>query len=61
MGQLGRHRELRVRAPGVASAVCIAARHPKWEGRPLFLVVKELGGTLTTAGLPAFLDSQIAK
>ncbi|WP_228877038.1 hypothetical protein [Paraburkholderia saeva] len=50
-----------MRAPGVASAVCIAARHPKWEGRPLFLVVKELGGTLTTAGLPAFLDSQIAK
>ena len=27
--------------PGVAMAACIAARHPKWDERPLLVVVKK--------------------
>jgi fatty-acyl-CoA synthase len=42
-------------------AVCIAARHPKWDERPLLLVVRQPGSMLTGGDLLAFLDGKIAK
>jgi fatty-acyl-CoA synthase len=47
--------------PDVASAVCIAARHPKWDERPLLLVVKKSGSALTADELLAFFDGRVAK
>src|SRR5438094_4789788 len=38
--------------PAVAMAACIGARHPKWDERPLPVVVKEPGSELTRDELP---------
>jgi fatty-acyl-CoA synthase len=47
--------------PGVAMAACIAARHPKWDERPLLVVVKKPGAELTRDELLAFYEGKIAK
>jgi acyl-CoA synthetase (AMP-forming)/AMP-acid ligase II len=47
--------------PGVAMAACIGARHPKWDERPLLVVVKKPGATVTRDELIAFYDGKIAK
>jgi fatty-acyl-CoA synthase len=47
--------------PSVAMAACIAAFHPKWEERPLLVVVKKPGASLTRDELLAFYDGKIAK
>jgi len=47
--------------PAVAMAACIAARHPKWDERPLLVVVKKPGAELTRDELLAFYDGKIAK
>jgi 3-(methylthio)propionyl---CoA ligase len=47
--------------PEVASAVCIAARHPKWDERPLLLIVTKPGSALDAAELLAFFDGRVAK
>jgi fatty-acyl-CoA synthase len=47
--------------PDVASAVCIAARHPKWDERPLLLIVKKPDSAVTGDELLAFFDGKIAK
>ena len=47
--------------PEVAMAACIAARHPKWDERPLLVVVNKPGATLTREALLAFFDGRIAK
>ena len=47
--------------PAVAMAACIAARHPKWDERPLLVVVKKPGAALTKEELLAFYDGKIAK
>jgi len=47
--------------PAVASAACIAARHPKWDERPLLVVVKRPGAELTRDELLKFYDGKIAK
>jgi acyl-CoA synthetase (AMP-forming)/AMP-acid ligase II len=47
--------------PGVLMAACIAARHPKWDERPLLVVVKKPGNELTRHGLLAFFEGKIAK
>ena len=47
--------------PAVAMAACIAAKHPKWDERPLLVVVKKSGATLTGAEMLAFYDGKIAK
>jgi len=47
--------------PQVAMAACIAAHHPKWDERPLLVVAKKPGATLTRAELLAFYDGKIAK
>jgi fatty-acyl-CoA synthase len=47
--------------PQVASAVCIAARHPKWDERPLLLVVRKPEATLRCEELLDFFDGRVAK
>ncbi|MBN3786364.1 3-(methylthio)propionyl-CoA ligase [Burkholderia sp. Ac-20353] len=49
------------RHPDVATAVCIAARHPKWDERPLLLIVRKNGDALTEAGMLSFFDGKIAR
>ncbi len=45
----------------VAMAACIAARHPKWDERPLLLVVKKPGAELSRDELLQFYEGKIAK
>ncbi len=47
--------------PAVAMAACIAARHPKWDERPLLVVVKKPGAEVTKEALLAFFEGKIAK
>lgn len=47
--------------PAVHEAAAIACRHPKWDERPLLVVVKKPDATLTAAELLAFFDGRIAK
>ena len=47
--------------PSVAMAACIAARHPKWDERPLLVVVKKPGAELSREELIAFYEGRIAK
>jgi 3-(methylthio)propionyl---CoA ligase len=47
--------------PDVATAVCIAARHPKWDERPLLLIVRKPGSGLDAQGLLAFFDGRVAR
>jgi acyl-CoA synthetase (AMP-forming)/AMP-acid ligase II len=42
-------------------AACIAARHPKWDERPLLVVVLKPGAALTREEMLAFYDGKIAK
>ena len=47
--------------PGVAMAACIAARHAKWDERPLLIVVKKPNAELSRDELISFYDGRIAK
>jgi len=47
--------------PGVAMAACIAAQHPKWDERPLLIVVKKPNVELTRDELLGFFEGRIAK
>jgi fatty-acyl-CoA synthase len=47
--------------PAVQMAACIAARHPKWDERPLLVVTRKPGAELTRDELIAFYDGKIAK
>jgi acyl-CoA synthetase (AMP-forming)/AMP-acid ligase II len=47
--------------PAVAMAACIAARHPKWDERPLLVVMKKPGAAVTREELLAFYDGKVAK
>jgi 3-(methylthio)propionyl---CoA ligase len=47
--------------PAVAMAACIAVPHPKWDERPLLVVVKKPGTELTREELLAFYASKVAK
>jgi fatty-acyl-CoA synthase len=47
--------------PSVAMAACIAARHPKWDERPLLVVVKKSGTDMTRDEMLSFYDGKIAK
>ncbi|MBA4176353.1 MAG: long-chain fatty acid--CoA ligase [Leptothrix sp. (in: Bacteria)] len=47
--------------PAVAMAACIAAHHPKWDERPLLVVMKKPGAEVTKEELLAFFDGKIAK
>ena len=47
--------------PGVAMAACIAVPHPKWDERPLLVVMKKPGAEVTREAILAFFDQKIAK
>ncbi|MDT2024177.1 long-chain-fatty-acid--CoA ligase [Methylocella sp. CPCC 101449] len=47
--------------PDVAEAAVIGIRHPKWDERPLLVVVQKPERTVDKADLLAFLSSRIAK
>ena len=47
--------------PKVAMAACIAAQHPKWDERPLLIVVKKPNTELTREELLGFFEGRIAK
>ncbi len=52
---------LAVAHPAVAMAACIGMPHPKWDERPIVLVVKKPGAELTREELLAFYEGKIAK
>jgi fatty-acyl-CoA synthase len=47
--------------PAVHEAAAIAARHPKWDERPLLVVVPKPDATVTREELLAYFDGRIAK
>jgi fatty-acyl-CoA synthase len=47
--------------PAVAMAACIAVPHPKWDERPLLVVVVKPGGELRREELLAFFEGKVAK
>ncbi|CAN7802640.1 3-(methylthio)propionyl-CoA ligase [Paraburkholderia hospita] len=47
--------------PAVSQAACIAARHPKWDERPLLIVVRKTGTELSREQLLGFYEGKIAK
>ena len=47
--------------PAVAMAACIAVPHPKWDERPLLVVMKKPGAQATEAEILAHFDGRIAK
>jgi len=47
--------------PAVHEAAAIAARHPKWDERPLLVVVRKPDAQVTSEELLAFFEGRIAK
>jgi acyl-CoA synthetase (AMP-forming)/AMP-acid ligase II len=47
--------------PGVAQAAVIGVAHPKWDERPLLIVVRKPGSQVTREDLIAFYEGRIAK
>ncbi|MBY0521713.1 MAG: long-chain fatty acid--CoA ligase [Sphingomonas sp.] len=50
-----------VGCPGVAEAAAIGVHHPKWDERPLLLVVRKPGSAVTPAEINAHLAGHVAK
>ncbi len=47
--------------PAVAMAACIAIAHPKWDERPLLVVVKKPGAELSREAMLAHFEGKLAK
>ena len=47
--------------PDVAEAASIGVHHPKWDERPLLLVVRRDGGELTRETMLAYFEDKVAK
>ncbi len=47
--------------PAVAMAACIGIHHPKWDERPVLVVVKKPGAEVTREAMLAFYEGKIAK
>lgn len=47
--------------PGVLQAACIGIAHPKWDERPLLLIIKRPGHEVTRDELLKFFEGKIAK
>jgi fatty-acyl-CoA synthase len=50
-----------VGCPGVAEAAAVGIAHPKWDERPLLLVVKKEGAAVTPEQILDHLSSHVAK
>ncbi|SRR5260221_9392385 len=53
--------KLAVGCPGVAEAAVIGIPYPKWEERPLLVVVPATGATATAESIAAYLEDKIAR
>ncbi|HSZ12283.1 MAG TPA: long-chain fatty acid--CoA ligase, partial [Rhizomicrobium sp.] len=47
--------------PSVAEAAVIGVRHPKWDERPLLIIVKKPGQNVTKDEVLGYLSGRIAK
>jgi fatty-acyl-CoA synthase len=47
--------------PGVAEAAAIGVFHPKWDERPILLIVRKSGSEITTDAIGAYLAEHVAK
>lgn len=47
--------------PGVAEAAAVGVPHPKWDERPLLLVVRKAGSAVTADDIQAHLANHVAK
>ena len=47
--------------PGVAEAAVIGIRHPKWDERPLLIIVPRAGSDVSKEAVLGFLEGKIAK
>ncbi|MEO7635495.1 MAG: long-chain fatty acid--CoA ligase [Sphingomicrobium sp.] len=47
--------------PGVAEAAAIGIPHPKWDERPLLLIVRDPGSTIGADDIRAYLAKEVAK
>ena len=47
--------------PAVAMAACVAIPHPKWDERPLLVVVKKPGAEVEARELLEFYEGKVAK
>ena len=50
-----------VGCPGVQEAAAIGVPHPKWDERPILLVVRKAGSDVSAAAVAAFLSEKVAK
>ncbi|MCJ8157486.1 long-chain fatty acid--CoA ligase [Sphingomonas sp. LaA6.9] len=50
-----------VGCPGVAEAAAIGIYHPKWDERPLLLIVRKPGAEVSAAEISAYLSDKVAK
>lgn len=50
-----------VGAPGVQEAAAVGVYHPKWDERPILLVVKKPGSDVSEASILAYLGDKVAK
>ena len=50
-----------VGCPGVAEAAAIGVIHPRWDERPILLVVRKDGSDVTPADITAYLGTKVAK
>ena len=50
-----------VGCPGVAEAAAVGVPHPKWDERPLLLVVRKAGSDVSAAEINAYLGGVVAK
>jgi acyl-CoA synthetase (AMP-forming)/AMP-acid ligase II len=50
-----------VGCPGVAEAAAIGVAHPKWDERPILLVVRKAGADVSADSVTAFLGDRVAK
>jgi fatty-acyl-CoA synthase len=52
---------LKAHEPAVAEAAAIAVSHPKWDERPLLVVVPKPGQMITKKAMLDYLSGKIAK
>ncbi len=50
-----------VGCPGVAEAAAIGIAHPKWDERPLLVVVRAKGSEVSGAAIRAYLEDKVAR
>jgi fatty-acyl-CoA synthase len=50
-----------VGCPGVAEAAAVGVYHPKWDERPLLLVVRKPGAEVSAEAITKHLSSHVAK